>query len=290
MGRSDELSYDSRVRCRAVWMDRNNSFSTCFSSTRRLQAGFQRTGEVGCWNIAGQSIGQLKNAHTYWHLDTYTTHDAAKAAKSPQGTVVETEGKIWLLTIDDQANWHATGGEHIADIGPLPVTAGANYSVRYLDAVFEPGMTAAEHRHAGPEAWYTLAGETCLETPEGAQIGRAGGSPVIVPGGLPMHLTATGNTLRRALVLILYQSDHRRPRLQLTTGSRKGYVIGNGSERTFGAYLITTVCLQSAMRSGGVVAARELMRIPDFVEFFQKVPSAPFSTIIIMRHPLFNVA
>ena len=167
----------------------------------------ERTGEVGCWNIAGQSIGQLKNAHTYWHLDTYPTYGAADAAKSPQGTVVETEGKIWLLTIDDQANWHAAGGEHVADIGPLPVTAGANYSVRYLDAVFEPGMTAAEHRHAGPEAWYTLAGETCLETPEGAQIGRAGGPPVIVPGGLPMHLTATGNTLRRALVLILYESD-----------------------------------------------------------------------------------
>ena len=67
-------------------------------------------------------------------------------------------------------------------------------------------MTADEHRHSGPEAWYTLEGETCLETPEGAQIGRAGGPPVIVPGGLPMHLTATGTTLRRSLVLILYET------------------------------------------------------------------------------------
>ena len=41
-------------------------------------------------------------------------------------------------------------------------------------------MTAPAHTHSGPEAWYTVAGETCLETPDGVQIGRAGGPPVIV--------------------------------------------------------------------------------------------------------------
>jgi hypothetical protein len=50
-----------------------------------------------------------------------------------------------------------------------------------------PGMVAPAHTHAGPEAWYTQAGETCLEPPSGKQIGRAGGPPVIVPGGPPMH-------------------------------------------------------------------------------------------------------
>jgi quercetin dioxygenase-like cupin family protein len=73
-------------------------------------------------------------------------------------------------------------------------------------SVFTPGMTAPAHTHAGPEAWYTLAGETCLETPDGKQVGRAGGQYVIVPGGPPMHLTATGIEIRRALVLILDES------------------------------------------------------------------------------------
>jgi quercetin dioxygenase-like cupin family protein len=72
-----------------------------------------------------------------------------------------------------------------------------------MEAIFTPGMTAPAHRHSGPEAWHTLAGETCLETPEGKMVGRAGGSHVIVPGGPPMHLTATGTETRRALVLIL---------------------------------------------------------------------------------------
>jgi hypothetical protein len=46
-----------------------------------------------------------------------------------------------------------------------------------------------------------------LETPEGKQVGRAGGQYVIVPGGLPMHLTATGTELRRSIVLILHDSS-----------------------------------------------------------------------------------
>jgi hypothetical protein len=42
-----------------------------------------------------------------------------------------------------------------------------------MEAIFDPGMTAAIHRHAGPEAFYTVTGETCLETPDGVLTGRA---------------------------------------------------------------------------------------------------------------------
>jgi quercetin dioxygenase-like cupin family protein len=112
---------------------------------------------------------------------------------------------VWLLTIED-AGWRASGGERVAEIGPLPISPG-NYSVQYMEAVFTPGMTARAHTHAGPEAWYTVAGETCLETPDGKQVGRVGGPPVIVPGGPPMHLTATGTEVRKSLVLILHDSS-----------------------------------------------------------------------------------
>ena len=57
------------------------------------------------------------------------------------------------------------------------------------------------------KAWYTLAGETCLETPDGMQVGKAGSHHVIVPAGPPMHLTATGTVQRKALVLILHDSS-----------------------------------------------------------------------------------
>jgi len=166
----------------------------------------QRTGELGCWIVAHESMGQLTQPQVFWHLDVYPTHASAEAAKGPHGTVVESLGKVWLLSIED-TGWRASGGERVAEIGPLPIKAGENYSAQYMEAIFNPGMTAPPHTHSGPEAWYTLAGETCLETPEGRQVGRAGGQFVIVPGGPPMHLTATGTEQRRALVPILHESS-----------------------------------------------------------------------------------
>jgi quercetin dioxygenase-like cupin family protein len=166
----------------------------------------QRTGEVGCWITANEALGELPQRPIFWHLDTYPTRAAAEMAKGPRGSVVESLGKIWLFTIGE-AGWRPPGGERVAEIGPLPVNSDANYTAVYLEAIFTPGMTAPAHRHSGPEAWYTLSGETCLETPEGTMIGRAGGAPVIVPGGLPMHLTATGTEQRRSLVLILHDSS-----------------------------------------------------------------------------------
>jgi quercetin dioxygenase-like cupin family protein len=165
----------------------------------------QRTGELGCWITANAAVGQLPQQPIFWHLDTYPTQAEAEAAKGPRGTVVESLGKVWLFTID-VGGWRPLGGARVAEIGPLPVSADAKYSAQYMEALFTPGMTAPAHRHSGPEAWYTLAGETCLETPDGKMVGRAGGPPVIVPGGPPMHLTATGTETRRALVLVLHDS------------------------------------------------------------------------------------
>jgi hypothetical protein len=42
-----------------------------------------------------------------------------------------------------------SGGERVAEIGPLPVTADAAYAAQYMEAVFTPGMTAPAHRHSG---------------------------------------------------------------------------------------------------------------------------------------------
>jgi quercetin dioxygenase-like cupin family protein len=127
--------------------------------------------------------------------------------RGPRSTVVEALGKVWMLTIE-RRDWRPSGGgERVAAIGPLPINPGAEYTARYMEAIFTPGMTSSIHRHSGPEVWYTLAGETCLETSEGKMVGRPGGSPVIVPGGLPMYLTATGTEKRKAVVLILYDSS-----------------------------------------------------------------------------------
>jgi hypothetical protein len=161
--------------------------------------------ELGCWVIAHQVVGQLPAQPIFWNLTTYPTRAAAEGARPATGTITESFGKVWLFTVGE-AGRRPPGGEHIAEIGPLPVNASSSYTARYLEAIFAPGMISVAHRHGGPEAWYTHAGATCLETPEGKMVGRAGGPPVIVPAGSPMHLTAIGTQQRRALVLILFDS------------------------------------------------------------------------------------
>ncbi len=166
----------------------------------------ERKTQVGCWILANDEVGILRPEQVFWHLDVYPTRASASAAKGPRGTVVEALGKIWLLSIEP-AGWRSAGGQRVAEIGPIPVRDGDAYSAQYMEAVFTPGMTAPPHRHGGPEVWYTASGETCLETPDGKVVGRAGGPPVIIPEGPPMHLTATGTEVRRALVLILHGSS-----------------------------------------------------------------------------------
>ncbi|HKW36073.1 MAG TPA: hypothetical protein VJN92_23930 [Candidatus Acidoferrum sp.] len=99
------------------------------------------------------------------------------------------------------------GGNASQRLARLAITPGEKYSAQYMEAVFIPGMTSNAHNHSAPEAWYTMTGETCLETSDGiAHVGRAGGPPLILPVGLSMHLAATGSEKRRALALILHET------------------------------------------------------------------------------------
>jgi len=166
-----------------------------------------RTTDRGCWIVASEPLGQLPNGPLFWHLYAYDSRSAAQAVKRPGETVVESLGKVWLTTVAP-AGWKPSGGERVAEVGPLPVIAGESYMAQYMEAIFPPGFDSPVHRHPGPEAWYTAAGEVCLETPEGKSVGRAGDkNGVIVPGGQPMRLSVTGTEERRSLVLILHESS-----------------------------------------------------------------------------------
>ena len=63
--------------------------------------------------------------------------------------------------------------------------------------------------HPGPEGWYVLAGEQCLDTPDGANRARAGGTMTVRPN-IPMELDVTGTTLRRAFALVIHDSAQER--------------------------------------------------------------------------------
>jgi hypothetical protein len=167
----------------------------------------ERTGEPGPACVtATQDLGRLGPHPVFWHLDSYPTATAANADRDAHGTVVQSLGKTWLFTIAREG-WRPARGQRVAQIGPLPLQPETAYTAVYMEAIFDPGMTAAIHSHAGPEAFYTLTGETCLETPAGLVSGHANHQGLVVPGGPPMLLTATGNVRRRSVALILHDSS-----------------------------------------------------------------------------------
>lgn len=177
---------------------------TCVPIAERAGRAF------GCFITARQELGHLSaTPPLYWHLDTYATRAAAERARGARSTVVESLGQIWLFTIAPQ-HWRAQAGRHVARIGPLPLIAVDSFAAVYMEGVFQPGMNTMVHRHPGVEAWYTIEGAMCLETPDGTLMQRAGDAGVMVPGGVPMMLTGVGTEARRSVVLIL--QDATKPR------------------------------------------------------------------------------
>jgi hypothetical protein len=165
---------------------------------------------LGCFITARQELGRLPaDKPLYWHLDAYPTRAAAESARESRSTVVESLGRIWLFTIAS-ADWRPHGGDRVARVGPLPLVDADTFAAVYMEGVFTPGMSSVVHRHPGVEAWLTLEGSQCLETPEGKQEQHAGDPGMMVRGGLPMRLTGTGTGTRRSVVLIL--QDATKPR------------------------------------------------------------------------------
>ena len=159
--------------------------------------------EFGCFITAREELGALTSQPPlFWHIESFPTVAAANAAKSLRGTVVESLGQVWLFTIA-AADFKAKAGTHVTTIGPLPLIRADRYAAVYMEGVFQPGMSTQVHRHPGMEAWYTLDGAMCLETPEGRMEQKAGEPGMLVRDGLPMMLTGTGTGPRRSLVLIL---------------------------------------------------------------------------------------
>jgi quercetin dioxygenase-like cupin family protein len=141
-------------------------------------------------------------------LRAFPTRKAAEAAKSATGIVVEEDGKVWLSEFGPR-NAAPRGGEAIAVVGPLQLPEAKSYAAVLSYAVMRPGDSSRVHTHPGPEGWYVLAGEQCLETPAGANRSRAGGTMTVL-ANTPMELNVTGATLRRAFALVIHDSTQER--------------------------------------------------------------------------------
>jgi quercetin dioxygenase-like cupin family protein len=164
--------------------------------------------EFGCFNIGRITGLHFSDASVYWHLRAFPSRKAAEAAKSATGIVVEEDGRVWLSEFGARSGTPREG-ESIAVVGPLQLPAAKTYTAVLSYAVMRPGDNSRVHTHPGPEGWYVLEGEQCLETPAGADRARAGGTMTVRPN-TPMELTVTGKTLRRAFALVIHDAAQER--------------------------------------------------------------------------------
>lgn len=185
------------VSVRAAWGD-----APKLESCRPVS---ERAGVEGCWILASTSLGPLPGTPVFWTLDVYPSREAAEAAATGNGTVVEALGKVWLFSVGAKPKMPERG-TRVTQIGPLPVKPGEAYTAQYREAILEPGAVSRTHLHSGPEVFYTESGETCLETPAGKQVGRKG-VDLVVPEGVPMELVASGRETRRGVVLVLHATS-----------------------------------------------------------------------------------
>ena len=164
--------------------------------------------EFGCFNIGAVTGLHFSQPSVYWHLRAFPNRKAAETARSATGIVVEEDGRVWLSEFGPRRT-APRGGKAIAVVGPLQLSAARSYGAVLSYAVMRPGDNSRVHTHPGPEGWYVLAGEQCLETPAGAQRSRVGGTMTVRPN-VPMELNVTGTTLRRAFALVIHDSAQAR--------------------------------------------------------------------------------
>ena len=158
-------------------------------------------GKPGCYLSA--ELDLVAPAGTvYWHVYTFSSVDSAKAAAATltQSVVTEAHGKVWLHLIGPE-DMAIKGGALKSTMGPL--IAPATGRARVLVSWFPPGMITRAHSHPGPEVFYVVEGEQCVETPKGGKLIHAGEHYVLEQGP---HLQAAPQG-RRSLVLLLLPKD-----------------------------------------------------------------------------------
>ena len=176
----------------------------------------ERRGETGCSIIGHRPVSLDPRETLYWHIDRFTSADLAQAAATPSSIAFEAHGRAWLTTVEAHTANHR-GGTHVAVVGPLPLPpSSAGYMMQVMSAHFMPGQVSEPHTHSGPEAWFVVEGEQCLETAD-RPIRVKAGQTAIIEGGPAMRMVGAGTGPRRALVLILH--DAAQPATTITRGA-----------------------------------------------------------------------
>ena len=166
----------------------------------------KRPSSTDCAILLHKNFATLPAGPLVWRFENFLTTEAAQGAATPASAIVEAAGKVWLLTLAARGG-RSKGGTFVAETDPLPpIPTGPSYEIIVAEADLGPEAKVMSHKHSGPETWFLLSGEQCLELPGQAVRARAG-ETMSAPAETPMRLNIVGPGKRNALFLIVHDSS-----------------------------------------------------------------------------------
>ena len=152
--------------------------------------------------LAEKKVTELPAGQLVWRIENFPTLAQAQTAGGPTSLAAESGGKAWLFTLGP-AGASSAGGTKVAEVGPLPLATATQYLLRVNEASGPPGSITPVHTHPGSEAFYVLAGEQSIRTPQGTIVVKVA-QPDTGPGGdTPLQVSSSGSTDLHALVMFV---------------------------------------------------------------------------------------
>jgi quercetin dioxygenase-like cupin family protein len=166
----------------------------------------KRPSNMDCALLVRGKFSVLPPGPLVWRFENFPTNEAAQRAATPASAVVEATGKVWLLTLSSKGG-RSKGGTFVTETDQLPsIPSGPSYEMVVYEADLGPEANVPVHTHSGPETWYLLTGEQCLELP-GRAVRAHAGETMFAPAETPMKLNMVGPGKRDALFIIVHDSS-----------------------------------------------------------------------------------
>lgn len=156
--------------------------------------------------LAQKKVSQLPSGTLHWRIENYPSLEQAKKAAGEWSLAVESAGKAWLFTLGT-AGGATPGGSKVAEVGPIPRVAAAQYLLRINEATGPNGAVTPVHAHPGSEAFYVLAGEQSIRSPRGVMRVRVGQAEAGQGADVPMQVSSSGTSDLRALVMFVVDAN-----------------------------------------------------------------------------------
>ena len=158
--------------------------------------------------LAEKKVAELPAGELFWRVENFSTVEQAQAAAGPDSLVAQAAGRVWLFTLG-RTGQKSSGGDKVAEVGPILRISAREYLLRINEARGAPGAKTAVHRHPGSEAFFVLSGEQSIRSPKGEMRIKAGQAEAGQGADTAMLVSSVGSTDLHALVMFVV--DATRP-------------------------------------------------------------------------------